>query len=141
MRFSRVFTTKGKSPYDLIKFRKTSSEIRNPDGSIVFEMHDIEVPSNWSQVASDIIAQKYFRKAGIPAKIKKVEENTVPSWLWKSVPDTNALESLPENSRTIGENSSKQVFNRLAGYLDLLGNGRAGYFDQERMMQEHSMMK
>ena len=130
MRFSRVFTTNGRSPYDPIKFRKTSSEIRNPDGSIVFEMHDIEVPSSWSQVASDIIAQKYFRKAGIPTKIKKVEENTVPSWLWRSVPDTDALDSLPENLRNTGETSSKQVFDRLAGTWTYWG-WKAGYFDQE----------
>ncbi len=130
MQISRVFTTKGKSPYDLIKFRSTSSEIRNPDGSVVFEMHDIEVPLNWSQVASDIIAQKYFRKAGIPSRIKKIEENTVPSWLWRSVPDTKALESIPEKDRKVGEKSAKQVFDRLAGTWTYWG-WKAGYFDQE----------
>ena len=62
-----------------------------PDGSIVFQLKDIEVPKAWSQVASDIIAQKYFRKAGVPARLKKVEENSVPSWLWRSVEDKKAL--------------------------------------------------
>ncbi len=79
----------------------TTSEIRNPDGSVVFKLEGVEVPDSWSQVASDVLAQKYFRKAGVAAKLKKVEEETVPSWLWRSVPDTEALAALPEKERFV----------------------------------------
>ena len=99
MRIQRRFTEPGQSPYDSISFRESSSEIRNPDGSTVFALERFLVPSNWSQVAADILAQKYFRKAGIPAKAKRVEENAVPSWLWRSVPDEAALAELPEDER------------------------------------------
>ena len=64
MKISRRFTVKGKSPYEGIPFTKRSSEIRNTNGSLVFEARDIDVPQHWSQVAVDILAQKYFRKAG-----------------------------------------------------------------------------
>jgi ribonucleoside-diphosphate reductase alpha chain len=130
MRVQRFFTANGGSPYDGIAFRKTTSEIRNPDGSIVFEMKDVEVPADWSQVASDIIAQKYFRKAGIPTRLKRVEENSVPSWLWRSVPDEKALKKLPETERATNENSAKQVFDRLAGTWTYWG-WKGGYFDAE----------
>ena len=115
MRIERRHTTAGQSPYAGIEFRLTTSEIRNPDGSVVFKLENVEVPTEWSQVASDVLAQKYFRKAGVAARLKKVEEETVPSWLWRSVPDTEALASLPENERIVGETSAKQVFDRLAG--------------------------
>ena len=121
MRISRHYTNQDQSPYDLLEFRTTASEIRNPDGSIVFRLDEMEVPKRFSQVASDVLAQKYFRKAGVPAIMKKVEENSVPSWLWRSVPDDAALSKLPEEERFIGEVSAKQVFDRLAGTLDLLG--------------------
>ena len=69
MRIERRYTEAGKSPYQGIEFRTTTSEIRNPDGSVVFQLKDIEVPADWSQVACDVLAQKYFRKAGIPARL------------------------------------------------------------------------
>jgi len=130
MRVQRFFTTNGGSPYEGIAFRKTMSEIRNPDGSVIFQMKDVEVPADWSQVASDIIAQKYFRKAGIPARVKRVEENTVPSWLWRSVPDEKALAKLPEDDRYSHESAAKQVFDRLAGTWTYWG-WKGGYFDTE----------
>src|SRR5262245_14627199 len=99
MRIERRFTKEGHSPYADIAFRLTTSEIRNPDGSVVFRADNVEVPEFWSQVASDVLAQKYFRKAGVSARLKKVEEETVPSWLWRSVPDAEALATLPENER------------------------------------------
>src|SRR5881392_3681832 len=108
MRIERRYTKAGQSPYADIRFRLTASEIRNPDGSVVFRADDVEVPSDWSQVAADVLAQKYFRKAGVPARLKKVEEETVPSWLWRSVPDEEMLAALPEKERNIGEVSSKQ---------------------------------
>ena len=58
MRIERRFTKAGQSPYADIVFRLTTSEIRNPDGSIVFHADDVEVPEQWSQVASDVLAQK-----------------------------------------------------------------------------------
>lgn len=115
MRIERRHTTAGQSPYAGIEFRLTTSEIRNPDGSVVFKLENVEVPTEWSQVASDVLAQKYFRKAGVAARLKKVEEESVPSFLWRSVPDTEALSQLPEKERYVSELSAKQVFDRLAG--------------------------
>ena len=117
MQVQRYFTTKDSGPYAGIEFRTTSSEIRNPDGSLVFSHDSIDVPADWSQVACDVLAQKYFRKAGIPAAAKKIEENDVPSWLWRSVPDEKKLAKLPEDEQYRGENSAQEVFHRLAGRL------------------------
>jgi ribonucleoside-diphosphate reductase alpha chain len=130
MRIERRYTKDGQSPYADIAFRLTASEIKNPDGSVVFRADKVEVPESWSQVASDVLAQKYFRKAGVPSLLKKVEEETIPSWLWRSVPDEEALKALPENERSIGEQSCKQVFDRLAGTWTYWG-WKGGYFDSE----------
>ncbi|PLX36717.1 MAG: ribonucleoside-diphosphate reductase, adenosylcobalamin-dependent [Hyphomicrobiales bacterium] len=130
MRIERRYTTKGRSPYADIEFRSATSEIRNPDGSIVFRLDDIEVPAAWSQVASDILAQKYFRKAGVPAHLACFEESTVPSWLWRSIPDENKLAELGDDDRMTGERSAKQVFDRLAGTWTYWG-WKGGYFDGE----------
>jgi ribonucleoside-diphosphate reductase alpha chain len=130
MRIERRHTTAGQSPYSAIPFRSAVSEIRNPDGSIVFRLEGIEVPEAWSQVASDVLAQKYFRKAGVPAVLKKVEENDVPSFLWRSIPDEAALAALPEDKRYGSEISSKQVFDRLAGCWTYWG-WKGGYFSSE----------
>lgn len=115
MRIERRYTKANESAYAGIQFRSTTSEIKNPDGSVVFRLEDMQVPSTWSQVAADIIAQKYFRKAGVAKILKKVEENDVPSWLWRSVPDEKALAKLPEAERYGSEIDSRQVFDRLAG--------------------------
>jgi len=131
MRITRLFTNANQSPYDTIEFTSVTSEIRNPDGSVVFAQDDIEVPAKWSQVASDVLAQKYFRKAGVPQRLKKVEENSVPSWLWRSVPDQDALSKLPSEARSLGETSAKQVFDRLAGTWTYWG-WKGGYFDGEK---------
>ncbi|MSO92963.1 MAG: vitamin B12-dependent ribonucleotide reductase [Rhodospirillales bacterium] len=130
MRISRFYTKQDKSPYDAIEFRKGSSEIRNPDGSVVFSLADMEIPASWSSIAADVLAQKYFRKAGVPAQLKKVEENDVPSWLWRRVPDEKALAQLPADKRYGGETSAKQVFDRLAGTWAYWG-WKGGYFDSE----------
>ncbi|WP_448951990.1 vitamin B12-dependent ribonucleotide reductase [Labrys neptuniae] len=130
MRIERLYTKKGQSPYASIAFRTATSEIRNPDGSIVFRLEGIAVPEAWSQVAADILAQKYFRKAGVPARVKKVEENAVPSWLWRTIPDKKALAALPEAERYVGETDSRQVFDRLAGTWTYWG-WKGGYFDSE----------
>ncbi len=121
MRIRRQFTVEGQSPYEGIAFRRTSSEIRNPDGSVVFSQNDIEVPDAWSQVASDVLAQKYFRKAGVPSHLKPVPEKDVPDWLWRRVAD---------GAETTGETSARQVFDRLAGTWTYWG-WKGGYFDTE----------
>src|SRR5438477_1579704 len=130
MRIERRYTKEGQSAYAGIEFRLTTSEIRNPDGSVVFHAERVEVPVEWTQVAADVLAQKYFRKAGVPARLKKVEEETVPSWLWRSVADDGALRELPEKERMVGEHSAKQVFDRLAGTWTYWG-WKGGYFDSE----------
>ncbi|WP_158808311.1 vitamin B12-dependent ribonucleotide reductase [Beijerinckia sp. L45] len=130
MRIDRRFTTADQSPYASLEFRAAKSEIRNPDGSVVFLLDGIAVPLSWSQVAADVIAQKYFRKAGVPARLKKVEENDVPSFLWRSVADEAALAELPEKERYGSEMSSTQVFDRLAGTWTYWG-WKGGYFDSE----------
>ena len=121
MRIERKFTEAGKSPYDAIPFRESASEIRNPDGSVVFSLERFQVPAHWSGVAADILAQKYFRKAGVPLKAKRVEENTLPSWLWRSVPDEEALAALPENERFGSENRCASGVRPACRHLDLLG--------------------
>ena len=130
MRIERRYTKAGQSPYADVEFRLTASEIKNPDGSVVFRASDIEVPAAWSQVACDILAQKYFRRAGVPAFLKRTEENSVPSWLWRSVADDERCAELPEKQRRGGETSAKQVFNRLAGTWTYWG-WKGGYFDSE----------
>ncbi|MDX9924716.1 MAG: vitamin B12-dependent ribonucleotide reductase [Ignavibacteriaceae bacterium] len=130
MKINRLFTEAGKDPFESLEFTKRTSEIKNPDGSIVFRMEDVSVPKEWSQVATDVIAQKYFRKAGVPRLLKKVKEAGVPKWLQASVADTKTLEELPEKERYSSETDSRQVFTRLSGTWTYWG-WKAGYFDTE----------
>lgn len=130
MQIKRLFTQQGKDPLSSFEFVKRVSEIKNPDGSIVFRMENVSVPKQWSQVATDIIAQKYFRKAGIPKLLKKVNEKGVPKWLLPSIADAERLQELPENDRFTSETDSKQVFHRLAGTWTYWG-WKANYFDSE----------
>ncbi|MEM6498272.1 MAG: vitamin B12-dependent ribonucleotide reductase, partial [Pseudomonadota bacterium] len=143
MKITRRFTKAGQSPYETIPFRSATSEIKNPDGSIVFRHENLMVPEHWSQVAADIIAQKYFRKAGVPACLKRFEETQVPSWLWRSVADDAKLAALPEDERYTGETDSRQVFDRLAGTWTYWG-WKGGYFSSEEDAQaffdEHRYM-
>src|SRR6195256_400388 len=130
MRIERRYTKPDQSPYADIAFRTTKSEIRNPDGSIVFSQEGIEVPAAWSQVAADVLAQKYFRKAGVPARLHRIEEDTVPAFLWRSAADEEALAALPKSGRDRGETSARQVFDRLAGAWTYWG-WKGKYFDSE----------
>ena len=143
MKITRRFTTAGSSPYATIEFRRATSEIKNPDGSIVFRLDGFEVPKDWSQVAADILAQKYFRKAGVARRLKKVEETQIPSWAWRSVPDEKALAELPKEERYGGETDARQVFDRLAGTWTYWGL-KGGYFSTEEDAQafydEHRYM-
>ncbi|KPP87626.1 MAG: ribonucleoside-diphosphate reductase, adenosylcobalamin-dependent [Rhodobacteraceae bacterium HLUCCO07] len=123
MKIERKFTKAGQDAYAEIDFVTTASEIRNPDGTVVFRLDEVEVPAGWSQVASDVIAQKYFRKAGVPTRLKRVAEKGVPEFLWRSVADGEDVEKG-------GETSAKQVFDRLAGAWAYWG-WKGGYFSTE----------
>ncbi|EPX83544.1 Ribonucleotide reductase of class II (coenzyme B12-dependent) [Salipiger mucosus DSM 16094] len=130
LRLTRHFTTDQEGPYDLIDFEPRTSEIRQPSGEVVFSMVDFAVPKGFSQVAADVLAQKYFRKAGVPARLMKVAEDNVPEFLQRSVADEDALRELPEDQRIVGETDSRQVFDRLAGTWAYWG-WKAGYFATE----------
>src|SRR6056297_3198653 len=129
MKIEHKFTTAGKDAYAALEFVTTSSEIRNPDGTTVFKLDQVEVPAGWSQVASDVIAQKYFRKAGVPEKLEKVAEEGVPEFLWRSAP-------AKDNTGFGGETSAKQVFDRLAGAWAYWG-WKGGYFTTEEDAQAY----
>ncbi|MCF2872828.1 vitamin B12-dependent ribonucleotide reductase [Octadecabacter sp. G9-8] len=122
MKIERNFTKSGQDAYAEVPFKAATSEIRNPDGTIVFKLEDCQIPESWSQVASDVIAQKYFRKAGVPSATVKVEEKGIPEFLWRSVP--------AEGADMSGETSAKQVFDRLAGAWTYWG-WKGGYFTSE----------
>ncbi len=133
MRIARHFTVDGRSPYDGVAFRTATSEIKNPDGSLVFSQENISVPESWSQVASDVLAQKYFRKAGVPARVRRVPEADVPPWLQRSEPDTSSMPadaSVADAGAETRETAATQVFDRLAGTWTYWG-WKAGYFDTE----------
>lgn len=123
MKFTRNFTkAEWKTPYDGIRFETRKSEIKNPDGSRVFFLDNVIVPETWSQVATDIIAQKYFRKAGVPVKTKAVSEKGVPKWL--------QAKEAEEGSTFKGETDSREVFSRLAGCWTYWG-WKYNYFNTE----------
>ena len=129
MKIARKFTKAGQDAYAELEFTTTASEIRNPDGTVVFKLDDVEVPASWSQVASDVIAQKYFRKAGVPTRLKKVKEKGVPEFLWRSEPAEDGV-------ATSGETSARQVFDRLAGAWAYWG-WKGGYFTKEADAQAY----
>lgn len=99
MKFTRRFTKKGESVFDNVEWTQRTSKITNADGSLVFEMNDAEVPADWSQLATDIVVSKYFRKAGVP----QMDDRGEPMLDEAGAPVTGP------------ENSVKQIVNRLAG--------------------------
>jgi len=122
MQITRRFTTAGSDPFANLAFAPRGSRIVNPNGSVVFEKTDIQVPESWSQVAVDILAQKYFRRAGVPAATVKVHEDGVPHWIQRS--------EAVHGAANIGESDSRQVFRRLAGCWTYWG-WKGGYFTSE----------
>ena len=122
MKITRKFTVAGQDPFASVRWVKRSSKITNPDGSVVFQMDEAEVPETWSQLATDIMVSKYFRKAGVP------------------------LEKDP--SRTGPEKSARQVIHRLAGcwkhwgethnYFDTPNDAQA-FYDELAYMLVHQM--
>jgi ribonucleoside-diphosphate reductase alpha chain len=130
MKIERHFTKENTGLYPNIVWLKKDSKITNTDGSVVFEASGVEVPDFWSQVATDIIAQKYFRRKGVPKYLKKVAEKGIPEWLQRSVPDDEKLSALRPEDHYVGENDSKQVFHRLAGCWTYWGF-KHGYFSNE----------
>ncbi|MCB9506107.1 MAG: vitamin B12-dependent ribonucleotide reductase [Myxococcales bacterium] len=130
MKIERRFTQPGSSPYAGIEFARRTSEIREPDGRVVFRCESVAVPESWSQVATDVLAQKYFRKAGVPRMTRRVAMPEIPEWLRPSEPDAEALARLPESERFGMETDAREVFNRLAGCWAYWGFTH-GYFDAE----------
>ncbi|MCA9573669.1 MAG: hypothetical protein KC656_37815, partial [Myxococcales bacterium] len=155
MKVERRFTTKTGGAYESIRFVERTSEIRNPDGSLVFSQKGIRVPEAWSQVATDILAQKYFRKASVPqvddlgrAEFRYSGQTTAGKKSGgktkdKNAPDKNARSSTsPSGPQYVGEalrdadgkislgreSDARQVFHRLAGCWTHWGE-RFGYFD------------
>lgn len=122
MQIPRRYTVEGQDPFASIKFVARTSRIVNPDGSVVFEMKDLQAPESWSQVAVDILAQKYFRKAGVPLSSERVVEAGVPLWLQRCRPATGG--------KFASETDARQVFRRLSGCWTYWG-WKGGYFSTE----------
>lgn len=122
MQITRKYTTAGHDPYADIPFKTVSSEVRALDGRVIAKAADFKAPEAWSQVACDILAQKYFRRAGVPSKTRSVPEEDIPTWLRRKTPAKNA--------RTSSENDARQVFDRLAGCWTYWG-WKGGYFNTE----------
>ncbi len=123
MQITRRYTREGGDPFESFSFAPRTSRISNPDGSVVFEMKDLLAPEAWSQVAVDILAQKYFRRAGLPLQSQKAAEPGVPAWLQRTVP-------VAGDPCTGHETDARQVFRRLAGCWTYWG-WKGGYFTTE----------
>ena len=118
LRIERRFTQAGQDPYAAAAWAKRTSRITNPDGTVVFQMADAEIPAAWSQVAADIMISKYFRKAGVP----QMNEDGTPQL------DANGKPVLGP------ERSAKQVIDRLAGTWRAWGEEH-NYFASEAHAQ------
>jgi ribonucleoside-diphosphate reductase alpha chain len=123
MQIPRHYTVEGQDPFAALRFVPRVSRIVNPDGSVVFEMKDVLAPESWSQVAVDVLAQKYFRKAGVPARTEHVPESGLPRRLHRSRPAA-------DDPCTGHETDARQVFRRLAGCWTYWG-WKGGYFSSE----------
>ncbi len=129
MKFTRTYST-ADDPFGGERFTPRTSRIVNPDGSLIFEAKDVLAPAAWSQVAVDVLAQKYFRRAGVPKALRRVPEDGVPAWLLRSEADEVALGSVPRGEQFGGETDARQVFHRLAGTWTYWGF-KHNYFSTE----------
>ncbi len=130
MEIKRHFTSTGSDNFLGVDFVLAKSQLKSSSGEILFDSINVEVPANWPQISIDILVQKYFRRNGVPSVLKKIPENNIPDWLYRSEPDLEALEKLPLEKRYIGENSAKQVFHRIAGTWTYWGY-KNNYFNNE----------
>ncbi len=131
MKFDRRFTRDASEALEDLNFVNWTSKLTSPEGKVLFEARDVLAPDSWSQVAVDVLAQKYLRKAGVPAATRPVHEEGVPIWLQRHEPDWDVLSRLPEESRFGAEKDSRQVFRRLAGCWTYWAH-KSGYFDDEQ---------
>ncbi len=121
MKIERRFTKAGRGPYEGLTFEPRVSEIRHPDGRLVFRQEGVTVPTGWSQIATDILAQKYFRKTGVPR----------PEGQGASDHAAGAKGAAGgAQPATGGETDARQVFHRLAHTWTDWGR-RYGYFDSD----------
>ena len=122
MQIKRYYTKSGHSPYQTLEFEARTSEVRHFDGTILRQSEPIMVPKGWSHVASDILAQKYIRRAGVPTETQIIADNDCPDWLSRRKPTKDASYG--------GETDARAVFNRMAGCWTYWG-WRGGYFNAE----------
>ncbi len=130
MQIKRHYTKQGASPYSDIAFAKVRSEVRDFQGEAITEAVEFDAPEGWSQVACDILAQKYFRRAGVASNLMPVDENNIPDWLRRSVPDDRKPKRGKKLFKLGGESDARQVFDRLAGCWTYWG-WKGGYFNGE----------
>ena len=124
---ARFFCPAGKDPFDLVEWDIREASITDGNGRCVFRLSQVEVPKNWSETASNILAQKYFRRTGVPSETEAIEprddmEARMPAWLLPRRPRPGAVEG--------GETSAKQVVTRLAGAWAYWG-WRQGHIDTD----------
>ena len=122
MKINRRFTKSGQSPYEGVSFVKRDSRITEFDGTMVFEAKDISIPESFSQVATDVMAQKYIRRAGVPSETVAIAEEGIPDWAQRREP--------ADGSTFGGETDARQSFDRLGltwAYWGLKNN----YFDSD----------
>lgn len=131
MKFKRIFTLGLANPWEGIAFETRTSQLRNQDGSLGSTSITVKVPSDWSQMASDILAQKYVRKADVPAATVRVAEEGIEPWLQRSVPDETVLASMDETKRFGAESDARQIFHRIVGCWAYWGV-KSGTFDDEQ---------
>ena len=131
MQIKRHFTQAKKGPYDAIAFTKVRSEVRDITGEAISEAIEFDAPEGWSQVACDILAQKYFRRAGVASHLKPVDEENVPDWLRRHVVDDKKPKRGKKPFKLGAENDARQVFDRLAGCWTYWG-WKGGYFNSEK---------
>ncbi|SON54387.1 Vitamin B12-dependent ribonucleotide reductase [Hartmannibacter diazotrophicus] len=130
MQVLRYFTLETEAVFEGLQFVEYPIEIRHVGGAVAFRSDHVTVPKGWSLLAAEILARKYCRRNVVPRILKPVPEEGVPAWLWRNIPDTEALAALPEAERFLSETDARQVFGRMAGFWTYWG-WKGGYFDSE----------